>query len=56
MFNTLSLETLQRKVPSIFTDGSAERTSNKYQPISTARVIDGLLGEGFMPTWAAQCK
>ncbi len=56
MFNTLSLENLQRNVPSIFTEDSAERTSNKYQHISTAKVIDGLLGEGFMPTWAAQCK
>ncbi len=56
MFNTLSLETLQHKVPSIFTEGSAERTSDKYQHISTAKVINGLLGEGFVPTWAGQCK
>lgn len=56
MFKTLNLENLQRQVPSIFTENSAERTSDKYQHISTAKVIDGLLAEGFMPTWATQCR
>jgi hypothetical protein len=56
MFKVLSLEYLQQKVPSIFTENRAERTSGKYQHISTARVIDGLLAEGFVPTWAAQCR
>jgi len=56
MFNALSLENLHRQVPSVFTESSAERTSNKYQHISTAKVIDGLRAEGFLPTWATQCK
>lgn len=56
MFNTISLETLKNTVPSIFTDEGATRTSAKYQHISTAKVIMGLMNEGFMPTWATQCK
>ncbi len=54
MFNVLSLETLQRKAPSIFAQDSAERTSDKYRHISTAKVVEGLIGEGFMPTWVKQ--
>ncbi len=56
MFNRLTLEDLQRKAPSIFTEGRAERTSEKYQPISTTKVIEGLMNEGFMPTWAGQSQ
>lgn len=56
MFNTISLETLKSTVPCIFTDEGATRTSAKYQHISTAKVITGLMAEGFMPTWATQCK
>ncbi len=54
MINALNLETLQRKVPSIFSEDSAERTSDKYQHISTFKIIEGLMKEGFVPTWATQ--
>ncbi len=56
MFNTLSLEMLQRQAPSIFSENSAERTSDRYQHISTFKVIEGLIKEGFLPTWAAQSQ
>lgn len=56
MFNTLSLETLKRYTPSIFTEESSGRTSDKYKHISTAKVIAGLMEEGFLPTWATQCR
>jgi hypothetical protein len=54
MSNFLTLNELHRKAPSIFTEGCAERTSNKYQPISTATIIEHLRQEGFMPTDARQ--
>ena len=54
MFNVLTTEQLFKNVPSIFTDGSADRTSEKYQPISTSAIIEKLKSEGFYPTWAAQ--
>jgi len=54
MFNTLNLETLQQKAPSIFSVESAARTSNKYQHISTIQIIERLIKEGFMPTSARQ--
>jgi hypothetical protein len=54
MCNTLSLETLQHKVPSIFTTESAAGTSDKYKHISTIDVVKGLISEGFMPVKATQ--
>lgn len=56
MLNTLTFDTLQRKAPSIFSENSAERTSTKYQHISTLKVIEGLMNEGFVPTWADQSQ
>src|SRR3990167_1615860 len=56
MFNTLSVERLKQIAPSVFTEISAEGTSDKYQHISTAKVVDALLAEGFMPTQAMQCN
>ena len=52
----LTLENLHRNVPSIFTNGKAQRTSDKYQPISTIKIVEGLKTEGFLPTWATQCR
>lgn len=52
----LTIERLNRIAPSIFTESSAERTTEKYQHISTARLIEGLRFEGFLPVWAAQCR
>ena len=54
MFNTLSKEQLHRSVPSIFTIGQSSRTSERYQQISTANIIEKLIQEGFFPTWATQ--
>jgi hypothetical protein len=54
MFNALSLQTFQRQAPSIFSENSAERTTDKYQHISTIKVIEGLASKGFMPTQATQ--
>ena len=54
MSNFITLDTLQRKAPSIFTEDSADRTSEKYQHISTSTIINGLMQEGFFPTWVGQ--
>lgn len=54
MSNFLTIDNLHCKAPSIFTQDSAERTSDKYQHISTLSVIQGLMNEGFLPTWAGQ--
>jgi hypothetical protein len=56
MIDSISLENLRRKVPSIFTESGSNKTSDKYQHISTAKIINGLLNEGFAPTWATQCR
>lgn len=52
----LTTETLYKKAPSIFTEGSASKTSDKYQHISTHTIINSLIKEGFQPTWAHQSK
>src|SRR4051794_9785967 len=56
MFNSMSLETLKRNVPSIFTESGSNQTSDKYQHISTEKLLLGLSKEGFVPTWAAECR
>ena len=56
MFSSISLDTLKKKVPSVFTEASSSQTSDKYKHISTANVVHGLLNEGFVPTWATQCR
>ena len=45
---------MYRKAPSIFTQGRAESTSDKYQHISTISLVERLMEEGFMPTKAIQ--
>lgn len=52
--NFLTIDTLRCKAPSIFTQDAAEHTSDKYQHISTISVVEGLMKEGFLPTWAGQ--
>ncbi|HEX4045158.1 MAG TPA: hypothetical protein VHZ76_05780 [Gammaproteobacteria bacterium] len=42
----LNLENLRYQIPSIFTENAADRTSKKYQHISTLKIIDGLRSEG----------
>jgi hypothetical protein len=56
MFKALLPEDLAKNVPSIFTEGAADRTSDKYQHISTMRVLDGLKREGFVPVKAMQSR
>lgn len=54
MFKTVSLETLQRTAPSIFTTEGATGTSDKYRHISTIDVVKGLASKGFMLVKATQ--
>jgi len=50
----LSMDQLARVVPSLYTQEGYEKTSNRYQPISTAMVVEKLMSEGFYPTKAYQ--
>lgn len=54
MSNFLTIDTLYRNAPSVFTQGKSEHTSDKYQPISTLKIVEKLMEEGFMPTAARQ--
>ena len=54
MSNFLTIDNLYRKAPSIFSQGSSERTSDKYQHISTLDLIEQLEKEGFRPTVVKQ--
>lgn len=56
MVPVLSKETLFKLASSIFTEARSHKTSEKYQCISTAQLIDKLALEGFFPTWAAQTR
>lgn len=52
--NILTNEQLYKAAPSLFTQGAAEHTSERYQPIATSDIINVLLQEGFYPTKATQ--
>lgn len=52
----MDMETLRAYAPSVFTDSSAEHVSSKYQHISTREVVEGLIGQGFMPVMATQSR
>ncbi|CAN5362753.1 DUF932 domain-containing protein [soil metagenome] len=54
MFTSLSLETIKKVAPSVFTEEGATHTSEKYQHISTEKVVKALMAEGFVPTMATQ--
>ena len=54
MKSELSVDYLQRFVPSIFTEGSARRTSDKYSEISTMDILGKLEEKGFYLADAAQ--
>ena len=54
MFQSLTTEQLRKITPSVFTESGSEKTSDKYQHISTARLIDALSVEGFVAVWATQ--
>jgi hypothetical protein len=53
-FQTLDIDQLRARAPSIFTTEAAEHTSSKYKHISTLEVVNGLMREGFMPVKAMQ--
>lgn len=50
----LTINQLARVVPSLYTQEGHEKTSARYQPISTAMVVEKLMSEGFYPTKAFQ--
>lgn len=54
MFQSLTIEQLRKTTPSVFTECGSEKTSGKYQHISTARLIDAMSTEGFVVVWATQ--
>ena len=51
---TLTIETLRERAPAVFASGAHERTSSKYTFIPTERVLNGLMGAGFVPVDARQ--
>ena len=50
----LSIESLQRMVPSAFAEHAAANTTSKYTYIPTHDIITGLMGEGWVPVKAQQ--
>jgi hypothetical protein len=56
MFDRLSIDQLQHRVPSVFTGSAANNTSEKYKVISTIQVIQVLETQGFVPVKAIQTK
>jgi hypothetical protein len=52
----LSLDTLLDRTPAVFASAPHERTSSKYTFIPTERVLNGLMGAGFIPVDARQTQ
>jgi hypothetical protein len=52
----LSLEALRERTPAVFASAAHERTSSKYTFIPTERVLNGLMGAGFVPVDARQTQ
>ena len=52
----LSNEQLEAAVPSIFATQAHESRSERFQPIPTINVLEGLRGEGFLPVFAQQTR
>ena len=52
----LSLDTLHERTPAVFASAPYERTSSKYTFIPTERVLNGLMGAGFVPVDARQTQ
>lgn len=53
---TLSMESLQKKVPSIFAVGASDSVSSKYLHIPTSKILDAMLANGFLPVAAKQTR
>jgi len=54
--HVLSEDELRRAAPSIFAVEAHESRSERFRPIPTIEVLRGLMGEGFMPVGAKQCR
>jgi hypothetical protein len=52
----LSNDQIARYAPSVFTEAAHGSRSDRYTHISTARVLDGLRNEGFMPMAVGQTR
>lgn len=52
----MTMDTLRQYAPSVFSETSSDRVSSKYQHIATHEVVEGLMGEGFMPVMATQSR
>lgn len=52
----LTLQELQVEVPSIFSATAHESRSDRFAPVSTIQVLDGLAEHGWQPFFAVQAK
>lgn len=52
----MDMDTLRAYAPSVFTSTGAEHVSSKYAHISTREVVEGLIGQGYMPVMAQQSR
>ena len=50
----LSMDEIRRRAPSVFAEGAHESRSERYLYVPTARILEGLRAEGFVPTAAFQ--
>jgi len=53
-FSSLSLDTIRSAAPSVFTTEGFHTTSDKYKPIPTINIVEGLIAKGFMPVRVSQ--
>lgn len=56
MTNFLTQDDIARKAPSVFTQGSYEKTGTSYVPISTFSILKGLFDLGFGVTHALESR
>ncbi len=54
--NPLNNDQIARYAPSVFAEQAHESRSDRYSYISTARVLDGLRNEGFLPMAVGQTR
>lgn len=52
----LSIEQLQRAVPSIFAEAPHESRSQRYLYVPTIQMLDAMGREGFQPVWTSQSR
>ncbi len=49
-FTALTVEQIRQCAPSVFAEGAHSRTSARYSFLPTASILDGMAGEGWVPT------